>query len=66
MRVMRSLINAALKVDEQAKPLVRQPQVGQKLLFVNRREDFDRFDLDNHPILDDQVRPEPGVDPDFP
>lgn len=55
-----------VEVDEQAKPLVSQSQIGQKLLSVNRREDFDRFDLDDYPILDNQVRPEPSVDTDCP
>lgn len=27
-----------VEVDSQAKPLIRLPQIGQKLLFVNRRE----------------------------
>ena len=53
----------SIEVDQQAKPFVGQPQVGQKLLSVNRRETFDRFDLDDHPILDNQVRAEPNVDP---
>ena len=55
-----------VEFDEQAKPLVGQAQIGQKLLAVNRREDFDRLDLDDHPILDNQVRAESGVDPDCP
>jgi hypothetical protein len=33
---------------------------------VNRRENLDRFDLDDHPILDDQVGSEPDVDPNRP
>ena len=53
----------SIEVDQQAKPFVGQPQVGQKLLSVNRRETFDRFDLDDHPILDNQVGAEPDVDP---
>src|SRR5271166_4397287 len=36
-----------VEVDQQAKPLVGQPQIGQKLLFVNRREGLDRLDLDD-------------------
>jgi len=53
----------SIEVDQQAQAFVGQPQIGEKLLFVNRREDFDRLDLDNHPILNDQVRAEPAVDP---
>jgi hypothetical protein len=52
-----------VEVDQQAKTLVGQPQIGQKLFSGNRRQDFDRFDLDDHPVLDNQVGPEPGVDP---
>jgi hypothetical protein len=53
-----------VEVDEEAKALIGQAQIGQKLLFVNRRENFDRFDLDDHAVLDNQVRPEPGFEPD--
>ena len=60
---MPSLMSTALKL---IKTLVGQTQIGQKLFSVNRREDLDRFDLNDHPILDDQVRPEPRVDPDCP
>jgi hypothetical protein len=37
-----------LKVDEQAKALVREPKISQKLLFVNRRDNLDRFDFNDH------------------
>jgi hypothetical protein len=50
-----------VEVDQQAKPFVGQPQIGQKLLSVNRREDLDRLDLDDYPILDNQVGPAPDV-----
>lgn len=53
----------SIEVDQQAQSFVGQPQIGKKLLFVNRREDFDRLDLDDHPILDNQIRAEPDVDP---
>jgi hypothetical protein len=52
-----------VEVDQQAKPLVGQPQVGEKLLPVHRREALNGLDLDDHPILDNQIRAEPDVDP---
>jgi hypothetical protein len=52
-----------VEVDQQAKPLVSQFQIGQKLLFVNGREGLDRLDLDDHPVLDNQVGAEPDIDP---
>ena len=54
-----------VEVDEQAKPLVPIADKSEAAL-VNGREDFDRFDLDDHPVLDNQVCPEPRVDPDCP
>jgi len=55
-----------VEIDRRSKSLVSQPQVGQKLLSVNRRENLDRFDLDDHPIRNNQVGPEPDVDPNRP
>ena len=34
-----------VKVDEQAKTLVSQPEIGEKLLLVDRGEHLDGFDL---------------------
>src|SRR5271165_2523155 len=52
-----------VEVDRQAKSLVGQPQVGEKLLFVNRCNGLDRLDLDDHTVLDNQVGPESDIDP---
>jgi hypothetical protein len=54
-----------LEVDEQAQSLVGEPEIGQKLLPVNRSEDLDRFYFDNHLVFDDQIGPESGVDADI-
>jgi hypothetical protein len=54
-----------LEVDEQAQSLVGQPEIGQKLLFVDWREEFDGLHFHNHFLLDDQVGAEAGVDADF-
>src|ERR1051325_10137531 len=43
IRVMPSLISAALKLISRPRRLSAKPQIGEKLLFVNRREDFDRL-----------------------
>ena len=54
-----------VEVDQQAKP--RRPIADRSgTAFCEPVEDFDRVDLDDHPILDNQVRPEPGVDPGCP
>ena len=50
-----------LEVDEQAQTLVGEPQVGQKLLLVNRSENLDGFHFHDHLIFDDQVGAEAGV-----
>ncbi len=57
------LDESGVEVDQQAKSFVGQPQVGEQLLSVNRCEDLNRLDLDDHLILDDQVGPEPDVNP---
>lgn len=53
-----------VKVDEQAQPLVREAEIGQKLLLVNRSENLDGFHFYDHFVLDDQVGPKSGVDAD--
>jgi hypothetical protein len=53
-----------LEVDEKAEALVGEPEVGQKLLLVNRSEKLDGFHFHDHLVLDDQVGPESGVDAD--
>jgi len=52
-----------MKVEEQAKALVCQAKIRQKPLLVNRCENLDGLDLHLH-FVDDQIGPEPGVDPD--
>ena len=34
-----------LEVDQQAKPLVGEPEIGEKLLLVDREKQLDGFDL---------------------
>jgi hypothetical protein len=50
-----------VKVDEQAKTLVSQPEIGEKLLLVDRGEHLDGFDFDDDPVFDDQVGTESGI-----
>jgi len=50
-----------VEVDQQAKSLICQPQIGQKLLFVNRCDGLDRLDLDDRAVLDNQIGPEPDI-----
>ena len=54
-----------LEVDEQPQSLVGEPEVGEKLLSVNRGEKFDGLHFNNHLIFDDQIGPETGVDADI-
>ena len=56
----------SIEVDEQAKPFVGQPQIGQELLSMNWRKGLDRLDLDDYLILHDEVSPEPDVNPNRP
>jgi hypothetical protein len=44
-----------VEVDEQAQAFVGQLQIGQKLLFVHRRDALQGFDLHDHCILYHQV-----------
>ena len=37
------------EVDRRAKPFAGKPQIGEKLLSGNRRENLDRRDFDDHP-----------------
>jgi hypothetical protein len=54
-----------LEVDEQAKALVGEPEIGQKLLLVDRGEQLDGFDFHDDLVFDDQIGPESGVDADI-
>jgi hypothetical protein len=42
-----------LEVDEQAQPLVRQAEIGQKLLFVNWGENLAPFHIEYTNIIND-------------
>jgi hypothetical protein len=64
MRTIPSLMSATLKLISTAEALVGQPQVGRKLLFVNRGQRFDRFYLHDHSVFNDQVGPETDFYPD--
>ncbi len=54
-----------LEVDEQAKAFVGEPKVCQKLLLVNRGEEFDGLHFYDYFIFHDQIGPESGVDADI-
>ncbi len=54
-----------VKVDEQAKTLVREPKISQKLLLVNRGNLLHRFDFYDNLVFHDQIGPESGVDADI-
>jgi hypothetical protein len=53
----------AVEIEQKAYPPVAQLQVGEQLRSVNRSEAFNRFDLDDHLIVDKQVNPVAGVQP---
>jgi hypothetical protein len=65
-RLVEQVRQHMAKRDRQAKPFAGQPQTGDKLLSVNRREGFDWLDLHDHQIFDNQTHPEPDVDPNRP
>jgi hypothetical protein len=54
-----------LEVDEQAKTLVGEPEIGQKLFLVDRGEQLHGFDFHDHLVFNDQVCPESRVDADI-
>src|SRR5271157_2139025 len=48
-----------VEIDQQAKPLVRQPQIGEQLFLVHGRDLRDRLDFDDHAVLDHQIGAKP-------
>ena len=54
-----------VEVDQQAKPLVGEPEKRQKLLLVDWGDQLDGFDLDDNLIFDHQMGLESGVDTDI-
>ncbi|HXB74928.1 MAG TPA: hypothetical protein VNY05_42245 [Candidatus Acidoferrales bacterium] len=55
-----------MEVDPQSQTLVGEPEIGQKLLLVDRGERLDGFDFDNDVVFDHQIGAESGVDADIP
>jgi len=53
-----------VEVDQQAKTLVGETEIGQKLLLVNRGKHLDGFDFDDDLVFDDQIGPESSIDTD--
>src|SRR5438132_4082310 len=53
-----------VEVDQQAKPLVGETEIGQKLLLVDWGEQLDGFDFHDDLFLDHQIGPESGIDAD--
>ena len=53
-----------LEVDQQAKPLVGEPEIGEKLLLVDREEHLDGFDFYDDFIFDHQIGPESRIHAD--
>ena len=45
-----------IEIDQEAQPFVCKPQIGVKLLLVNRSDLSERFDFDDDFVLNDQVR----------
>ena len=43
------------EIEKQPQGLLGEPQIGQQLFAMDRRELLDRFDFDNQRIFDDQV-----------
>ena len=53
-----------LEVDQQPEALVRETEVSEELLLVNRVEHLDGLDFHDHFVFDDQIGPESGIDSD--
>jgi hypothetical protein len=50
------------KVDEQTDCCVRQLEVGQKLLAVNRRQPFYRFEFHEDSTVNPEVNAKPSIE----
>ena len=50
-----------LEVDQPAKSLVGETEIGQKLLLVDRSDQLDGFDFEDSLIFDDQIGLESGT-----
>jgi hypothetical protein len=50
-----------VEVDEQADATSAEPQIGEKLSLIQRRQTFHRFDFDNHFAGNDDVHAVPTV-----
>ena len=48
-----------VEVDQQAKTLVGESEIGQKLLLVNRSQQFDGLDFHDDLIFDHKIGPNP-------
>jgi len=51
-------IQRHLKVDQQAKSLVGEPEIGQEMLLVDRVEHLDGLDFHDDLVFDHQIGPE--------
>jgi len=54
-----------LEIDRQAKPLIGEPEIGQKLFLVDREEHLDGSDFHNDLLFDHQLGPKSGIDADI-
>jgi hypothetical protein len=54
-----------MEIDPQSQTLVGEPEIGQKLLLVDRGERLDGFDFDDDRVFDHQIGAESGVDADI-
>ncbi len=58
-----SILNQAyVEIDEQSQALIGKTQVCHQLLLMHRRNQFQRFDLDNDFVFHNQVGPKAVVD----
>lgn len=50
------------EVDEKPQREIQEPKVGQDLLGMNRQKIFNRLQLDQETVFDDEVSPKPLVE----
>jgi len=55
---MPSLINVSPKFINKPSLLSAKREISQQLLLMDRSDLLNRFDLDNHSVLNNQIRPE--------
>jgi len=54
-----------IEIDKKSQFLIRQLQIRQQLFMMNILQCFNRLNLNNHFIVDDNIQPKFYIKPDF-